>query len=303
MSETSRFRTPTEPELAVVLRMLTRAYVADRGDFPDDPSVLAAYGEHDPVGTLDDWVVLWERDVPLSALRLFRRHVTHENGTVPIGGIGNVGTDPAAAGRGLASHVVREAHRRLVADGTTTAVLVTDIPAFYARLGYEPVGQKELVGSGARLPSTTHQPRPIPRDVPRAVREIHAAAAARTGGRVRRDARYWTRWIMDFHVTRDELDALELPGAYMIGRVEEAGASYRVLEGGGDPVALGELVAHAARGAGRVKTPDEPVHRRVLDAFAASVSVRVRTGIMAIALTPGALGAEELASFLELDTF
>jgi GNAT superfamily N-acetyltransferase len=283
--------------------MLTRAYVASRPDFPDDPAVLGAYGEHDPTGAPSSWVVLWDGDVPLSALRLFIRTVWAHGEEVSIGGIGNVGTDPAAAGRGLASRVMREAHRQLVERDITTAVLVTDIAPFYARLGYEPVKQRELLA--AREPGVrgARVPRRLTRDVPEDVQAIHASAAREIGGRVLRDDEYWSRWVMDFHVAKGNLDALVLPGAYLIGRSEETGGAYRVLEGGGDPVALRELVTSAARAATRLKVPDEPIFRRILYALASDVSARARTGIMARALVEGAIGAESLGAYLELDTF
>jgi hypothetical protein len=303
VSDVLEFRAPTEAELPTVLRMLTRAYVAARSDFPDDPSVLGAYGEHDPTGDLSSWVVLWDGDTPLSALRLFTREVTTHGEIVPIGGIGNVGTDPDAGGRGLASRVMREAHRVLVERGITTAVLVTDIAPFYARLGYVPVRQRELLAARAPGTGAVREPERLTPEVPEEVREIHDAAAHEVGGRVVRDAHYWSRWIMDFHVARGALDAFLLPGAYLIGRRKEAGAAYQVLEGGGDPAVLGELLTRAARTAGRLEVPDEPVFRRVLYALASDVSARARTGIMACPLVEGAMGADSLGGYLELDTF
>lgn len=304
MSEDLTFRPPTNTEIPRVLEMLTRAYVAARPDFPADPAVLGAYGAHDPNGDVTRWVVLWDGDAPVSALRLFLRDVYVHGEELPIGGIGNVGTDPTAAGRGLASRVMREAHRRLVEEHEiATAVLVTDIAPFYARLGYEPVRQRELLAARGATPLSTRVPQRLARDVPDEVREIQDMAAREAGGRVVRDADYWSRWIMEFHVGRGGLDALTLPGAYLIGRAEEAGAAYRVLEGGGEPVALRELVIAAARSARRLKAPDEPAFRRVLYGLASDVSARSRTGIMACPLVDGAMGAESLGGFLELDTF
>ena len=63
-------RPPTAEEIRPLLEMLTRAYVRYRPGFPDDPSQLAAYSDHDPNGGPDNWIVLWEDDRPLSALRL-----------------------------------------------------------------------------------------------------------------------------------------------------------------------------------------------------------------------------------------
>ena len=92
-------RSPAAEEIGTLIKMLTRAYVSNRSGFPDDPSLLAAYSAHDPNSGPENWVVLWDDDRPLSALRLFIRDAMSPAGPMKIGGIGNVGTDPEYGGR------------------------------------------------------------------------------------------------------------------------------------------------------------------------------------------------------------
>ncbi len=300
-------RAPKPGEIPALLAMLTRAYVAERPGFPDDPSLLAAYSENDPGGGPENWVALWEDDRAVSALRLFFREVTAIGGTHRIGGIGNVGTDPDYAGCGMATRVMDAAHATLRRMGILTVALVTDIPDFYARMGYEPVQQRELLGVCARLDRSsaglTSRPSVLGSAIPESVRRWHAECAGVAAGRVIRSEDYWKRWVARFKLRRPDVEGFLTAGAYLIGRSEENGAAYRVLEGGGDARDLTALAVDRGHGASRVKTPDEPLMREVMAKLNAQVSERTRTGIMALALAPGAPGPEALEGFLEIDAF
>ncbi len=308
-------RTPGLHELDAILAMLTRAYRAARADFPDDPRVLGAYGAHDPGGGPANWVVAFDDDRPLAALRLFFRTIHTSIGDLEIGGIGNVGTDPDAGGRGLGSTVMRAAHDRILERGCRAALLVTDIPDFYRRLGYETVRQPELRGTVVPERETPVAARRLRAPVADEVDRWHARLVAETSGRVVRSEALWTRWILDFKVAGTSLDAVHGEGAYLIGRPENEGRHYRVFEAGGDPAAVLALVrAHAGR-AVLWKMPDDSVCRAVLASADADVSTRERTGIMAAvmdgaaavgdgaAATHDQVDASLFSGFLELDAF
>ena len=298
-----RIRVPNEEEIRAVLSMLTRAYVAGRPDFPDDPAVLGRYSSYDTGSDASNWVVLFDGSRPASALRLFMRRVSRGgNAWEPIGGIGNVGTDPDYAGRGLATRVMEAAHGRLLERQTPTAVLVTDIPDFYARLGYQPIPQSEIRTERAVEPTKSVAEKVTP-PVPEEIRLAHAALASRTAGRVGRSAAYWDRWIHDFKVVHSGLDFVRDGDAYLIGRKEESGDAYRALEGAGDPITLSRLFDRLARGARLRKMPDDEAFRAVVDQWGSTVEERVRSGIMCAALGPAGLRPVELAGFLETDTF
>jgi len=291
-----------EADLPRLLAMLTRAYHTGREDFPNDPSILAAYSHHDPESGPSNWVVLFDGDRPASALRIFYRRVRTRRGTFSIGGIGNVGTDPDSLRRGLATRVMETAHARLRAENVDTAVLVTDIPAFYERLGYRSVPQREIRGEGSpRAGEAADSPLVSP--VPARVVAWHAQASDLVSGRIERTRALWDEWILAFKVAKGALDARVSPEAYLIGRIEDEGRSYRFLEGGGDSAALAATCVAAARGAGTWKAPDDPLFREVFLRHGMQLSERARTGIMALPLHPAAATPEELGGFLELDTF
>jgi predicted acetyltransferase len=287
--------------------MLTRAYVAARADFPDDVRELGRYSEFDPEGGPDNWVVIWEGSRPVSALRLFYREVEIGGDPVRFAGIGNVGTDPECGGRGLGRAVMEAAHQRLVDESVPVVLLVTDIPEFYARLGYEVVEQLEVRGprrpadgvtaggAATRLDAST--------PTPAWIHDLHRRLAAATGGRVVRSAHYWTRWIDGFRAA-PPIERWALPDrAYLIGRREEDGAAFRVLEAAGAIDAVEALMATAAGSAGTIKAPDDDACRKPMDRLTSALERRTRRGIMARPIAPDGPSAGAFAGFLELDTF
>jgi GNAT superfamily N-acetyltransferase len=308
--------------------MLVRAYRARDPRFPRDPAYLGAWAANDPGGTHANWVVMFDGGRPLSALRLFYREATASGGgSVRFGGIGNVGTDPKLGGRGLASRVMDAAHERLRREGVPIALLVTDIPDFYRRLGYESVRQRELFGTLATAghPATPPRDRARPDATPSSVlatpsgagpprvttftlpppghvMTAHAASACESPGRVVRSLEYWTRWI-GFKLQRPDCTAYTDGSAYAIVRREDEGTTCRILEGAGPVGGLAELVAAVSAGARSLKSPDEPLMHALFDRMGAEVSRRTRTGIMALALAPGAPGPEAFETYLELDSF
>lgn len=297
-------RAPDPRETGGILRMLVRAYRARDPRFPRDPAYLGAWAANDPGGTHANWVVMFDGGRPLSALRLFYREATARGGGfIPLGGIGNVGTEPKLSGRGLATRVMEAAHERLRREGIFTALLVTDIPEFYRRLGYESVRQRELLGTLATRPGPS-PPRLTAFTVPPPdpVVAAHAAGARENPGRVVRSLEYWERWI-GFRLRRPDCAAYTDGSAYAIIRREDEGAACRILEGAGPAGGLAGLVAAVSAGARSLRGPDEPLMHALFDHLGAQVSKRTRTGIMALALAPGAPGPEAFETYLELDAF
>ena len=75
--------------------------------------------------------------------------------------IGAVYTRPPYRGQGLASRLLQEAAQRLRQEGVDFAVLWTDQPAFYARLGWQSadcglLGSLKLAPSAPALPAGVH---------------------------------------------------------------------------------------------------------------------------------------------------
>ena len=70
---------------------------------------------------------------------------TPDGGVLALWNIGAVVTAEAARGRGLASALIEECLRRGKEQGAAAAVLWTDRPDFYARLGFSPAGRELAV--------------------------------------------------------------------------------------------------------------------------------------------------------------
>lgn len=62
---------------------------------------------------------------------------------VRVGMIGLVYTDPAARGQGLAGRCIESCCEALEHQGAVVALLWSDKPAFYARLGFHPFGEEK----------------------------------------------------------------------------------------------------------------------------------------------------------------
>lgn len=76
-------------------------------------------------------------DDVLAYLDLYVRSIGVGSREMPIAAIGQVATDPAYRGLGLASALVRAAHRVALARGLEWAALF-GVSSLYARIGYRP---------------------------------------------------------------------------------------------------------------------------------------------------------------------
>ena len=105
----------------------------------------AAVGAESPLvfgqGGTGGVIAVGERSAdPRSACSILVRELLTPQGSVRVGLIGSVATDPAWQGQGLATRVLIEAEAALAARGCHLALLWANEPRFYYARGYRPVG-------------------------------------------------------------------------------------------------------------------------------------------------------------------
>jgi predicted N-acetyltransferase YhbS len=88
----------------------------------------------------DVWLAVSGEEV-VSCLFLLRRLFSDGERLLLGGGIANVATHPDFRGRGLASLLLQEAIAQAKKDGLSFLLLVTEIPAFYERFGFQDLGK------------------------------------------------------------------------------------------------------------------------------------------------------------------
>lgn len=103
--------------------------------------------------TLDQTRIVLENGRIVSTLRIWDRELRIGAGTVRMGGIGGVGTDPDHRGRGYASALVQEAVEHMHQAGYDAGMLFSVLPcSFYRRLGW---GSLPMEGFRIRRASPT----------------------------------------------------------------------------------------------------------------------------------------------------
>jgi predicted N-acetyltransferase YhbS len=88
----------------------------------------------------DVWLATDGKEV-VSCLWVLRRLFSDGERLLPGGGIANVATHPDFRGRGLASLLLQEAILQSKKEGLSFLILVTEIPAFYERFGFQDLGK------------------------------------------------------------------------------------------------------------------------------------------------------------------
>lgn len=88
----------------------------------------------------DVWLAVEGNEV-VSCLFILRRLFFDGERFLLGGGIANVATHPAFRGRGLASSLLQEAILQSKREGLSFLILVTEIPSFYGRFGFQDLGK------------------------------------------------------------------------------------------------------------------------------------------------------------------
>ncbi len=158
-----------------------------------DRSFFARYFAHDPSFRDDLCFVAVEGERPVSTLQVFRKSVRVDGAVLDVGGVGNVYTDPAHRGSGLASELLRLACDAMREQGFDMSLLFASLVDFYARLGWRShVRCLGFLEPGGGVPPPAVEIRAF--DAARhldAVMRIYDAQSAALAGTTVRDRAYW----------------------------------------------------------------------------------------------------------------
>jgi predicted N-acetyltransferase YhbS len=132
---------------------------------------------------------------PVSCVQIFTKQVRLRGESVPLGGIGSVGTDPAHRGQGVASQLLRRAEDEMRTRGMALALLFSDRLSFYGRLGWVSVAQTKLALHALPVfsdpPSGGARIRPFQNDDRLRVEELYERRAEALETSTIRDRTYW----------------------------------------------------------------------------------------------------------------
>ena len=176
-------------ELKAVHSMLDRV-------FPSTPkSFFDQQVQHDPVLRPEDTRILLEDGTIRSCVRVYLRTIYCEGEKLKMGGIGDVGTDPKAQGKGYATRLMNDAVEYTKRRGAVLSFLFTRIHPFYERLGYFALPTLEIHVQPPSPPKTTpHRRTDIDRDL-RSLKRMYENYNDHRVGPVVRDERYWRKQL------------------------------------------------------------------------------------------------------------
>ena len=182
-------RAARRPELPAIYDLLDVAF----GDAPR--RLFVDQTEGDSTFRLRDARIAVEDGKVLAHVRVFRRRMTLRGTRVRAGGIGSVASAPEARGRGLPTHLLRDAVAEMRRDGVALSFLFTGIPAFYERLGWRIVHEPHFVARAdelAALPvDVAYRVRRVGPDDAAAMLAVYRRAIAGSTGAVVRTERTW----------------------------------------------------------------------------------------------------------------
>ncbi len=136
-----------------------------------------------------------------SHVQIFPRSMMIDGRAVRFGGIGNVGTHPAYRRRGYATRLLRYAIDLMKEEKFEGSLLFTDIPRFYAKLGWSSIPRpvvEMVVFSRNFRPSPDLSLAPMRPEHLEIVRELADSFHTTVTGRVVRDEGFWFRprpWV------------------------------------------------------------------------------------------------------------
>lgn len=202
------FRTAKRSDLERLVTIHAAAY--------PDPRSMAARArnfETNGHGSLRDLVVATSAGEIVAHAFLYAMRGWFGGREVPMGGVASVAVAAEVRGRGVATSLMRELHRRSHARGDAITMLYPFRQGFYARIGYAPTpSRKRLHVTPLAIPRAWTDAalgrigRATGRDK-RALAELHTRVAAMRTGWLRRTPEGWERlWC------REDLHHLVLEG-------------------------------------------------------------------------------------------
>ncbi len=172
-------------ELDTVHRMLDRAFRHTPKAFFDQQV------HHDPHLRPGHTRLLVENGCILSCVRVFFREMGCKGMSLPIGGIGDVGTDPSAQGMGYATQLLTDTITYMRKKGAILSILFTRIQPFYRNVGYLTLPTLDIhTKPPAPSKSIIHRPVDLNQDLSPIIQLYKHFNQDRTGPVIRSRA-YW----------------------------------------------------------------------------------------------------------------
>lgn len=205
----------------------------------------------DPGGDLSLIFVAMDEGTIAATVRVFVRTIWLFGRTVPMGGIGEVSTNPAYRRQGLASELLQLAIAAMEARGMPVSILFGD-QKIYAQAGWRFCDLPKRKIMTPMLPALAQdaQVRPfVPGDLD-AVMGMYDLYIGRMNGAIVRSEAYWKRWVLPQWRSPFVLEREGRPVAYGCMPVEKNGQRLYVSELCAIPGEEGSLpgfVGHFAR--------------------------------------------------------
>lgn len=251
--------------------------------------------EFDPTWSDANVLVAVEQDRLLSAVSILPRHLKILGHSIPSGGLGNLFTDPALRGRGVATELLERACDVMRGRGLELAILFPGAPPatpeFFDKRGWHVWGGQQTIlrrdpggrGGDEKAASGEIELEPVRAEdtrVLQSVKSIHAAYAASRSGTVARDDDLWRSCLQLAPAPREE---------FWIARRGGLAVAYARAAIVDDVLTIIEL--------GRFEDGADALAKLVASLL------EPREGDPLIPATAEGVGSEQLRSFLVLPTF
>ena len=169
--------------------MLERAFSNTPASFFDNQV------KHDPQLQPEHTRLLLDNKTICSCVRIYFRDIYCSDEIIRVGGIGDVGTDPAFQGKGYASRLMKESINFMKENGAVVSILFTRINSFYKKFGYFTLPTLEIQCElPPERPDLLWRQAILERDLP-ALSQIYLQMNNRRTGPVKRNLTYWKKQI------------------------------------------------------------------------------------------------------------